>query len=161
MYLAVVHSYIWRQGNAYQGAPESKRVAGYNDALVGYDAAVFGDNHSGFSATANHGNCDIMNTGGFIRRKIDETEYRPGVGILLNDGTIERVYLDISEDKMATETDIKNIKILERIDMPHLLEELNKLSSSSTSFPEAVRRWLEENRCRPYARQLLMEALGI
>jgi hypothetical protein len=98
--VAMVHAYIWRAGGyGYPGAPEGARADKWAERLAGYDAAVFGDNHRGFT------DGKIFNCGGLIRRKSDEAGYTPGIGLLHADGTWARYMLDTSEEKFTQTTE--------------------------------------------------------
>lgn len=46
--VAVVHDYCWIKNKGYQGAPEDKAMSKHLVRLMGYDLAVFGDNHIQF-----------------------------------------------------------------------------------------------------------------
>jgi predicted phosphodiesterase len=71
--VAVIHQYVWRKGDAYPDAPKDQHFDKMWSKLKGYDVAVFGDNHKGFSE--HKGSTLIYNCGGFIRRKSDELDY--------------------------------------------------------------------------------------
>jgi hypothetical protein len=135
--LAVVHKYCWKQGKSYPGAPEENNVSAFKKQLKGYDAAVFGDNHKGFVATA--GDCNVINTGGFIRRKSDEMEYRPRVGILYSDGTIKCKFLDTSEDQFH-EPEAERAEV--EFNMKDFLIGLEELGEHGLNFREAVENHL-------------------
>jgi hypothetical protein len=152
--IAVVHRYCWKQGKSYPGAPEENNVSAYKKELKGYDAAVFGDNHKGFMAEA--GKCNVINTGGFIRRKSDEMEYRPRVGILYSDGTIKCRYLDTSGDKFhEVEADRPEVPV----NMQDFIDGLEELGEHGLNFREAVENHLRTEEVSKRTKQIILEAL--
>jgi len=73
-----------------------------------------------------------------MRRKSDEVDYKPQVGLLLNTGKIIPYYLDISKDKYLetiTEETEKNLNISE------IIEQLEKLGKTALDFSEAVEQF--------------------
>lgn len=139
--LAVVHEYCWKKGASYPGAPDGNKVAGFKKKLKGYDAAVFGDNHKGFLADA--GGVCVLNHGGFMRRKSDEKDYQPCIGLLYGDGMIERHKLDTSIDKFV---DVSEADEAESMNMDGFIEELESLGESGLNFVEAVERFIQKNK---------------
>src|SRR5690554_6947876 len=97
LHIAVVHAYIWTKGTGFPGAPEEKSLAGYAEALDGYDVALFGDNHKPFLARS--GKCRVFNHGGFMCRKSDEMNHQPAIGLLRACGEIDLHDLDVSADR--------------------------------------------------------------
>lgn len=155
--LAVVHAFIYNTtANAYVGAPPTARASVARAALHGYDAAAYGDNHKGF---IDHGKgLTICNCGGFMRRKVDERDMRPGVGLLLGDGTVRRHYLDTSADAFneATEAEEQVGKLLDMGDFVAALGGLG--AGGELEFVEALRRFLETNKTAPAVRDIVMAA---
>lgn len=156
--IAVVHSYIWTKSTGYEGAPEEQRLAAYREKLKGYHIAIFGDNHRGFLYSPTEANaCSVFNCGGFMIRKSDEKDYKPCVGLIYSDGSIEKHYLDISEDKyldsqiMAaiTETAFGN----------EFLEELIELGESALDFSCHLKRMVERKEVSPKVKKEILTAL--
>jgi len=157
IYLALIHRYVWQPGYEYQGAPTEARASGTAKQLAGFDVAVFGDNHAGFEQAGSGSFPTIYNCGGLIRRKQDERHYKPAVGILMSDGTVERHYLDTSEDKWVDsegETDTAP-----QIDLQEFLADLEKLEEEGLDFEAAVRRWIEENKPSQEVERLLLSSM--
>lgn len=150
--LAVVHSYIWTSGKGYAGASPNHRTSSYSKRLINYDAAVFGDNHKGFSKGK------IINTGTLMRRKSDEIQYNPMVGLLLADGSIVQCLLDTEDDKFI---DIEEaLQLVEKaVDMTDFIGALNKLQGDSLDFVSAVSEFLQRNNISTSIRKRVMEAL--
>lgn len=136
--LAVVHEYIWKEGCSYPGADEGKHYKHSKEVLKGYDAAVYGDNHKGFLIGS------LLNGGTLLRRKADEIEYKPHVGILMDDGTIVEHFLDTSEDRFLEEHLLATARSEEQdTDVSTFLNQLKELAADPLDFREAVVRTLD------------------
>jgi hypothetical protein len=57
-----------------------------------------------------HRHSYFFNNGTFFRRKSDEVHYRPWVGLLRSDGTIDPHYLDTSKDKFVDAEDDSEVE---------------------------------------------------
>lgn len=135
LHVAVVHSYIWKKGKGHPNASLETTVAKYKEKLDSYDASFFGDNHQGFLLVKDA----LMNCGTFIRRKSDEKEYNPMVGLLLEERAIRPHYLDTSIDKKFLED--KTVEKEEnKFNIEGLLKEISDLENSSIDFKEALER---------------------
>jgi len=156
IHLAVVHRYIWVNNCKYPGAPEEAKVGVFKKQLEGYNAAVFGDNHKGFLAVA--GKCEVLNCGGLMSRKSDERNYQPHYGLLFDDGTIERVPLDISQDKWVDPEDVTAL-VDESLNMGGLISELEHLGGDTLNFIEVLTRYVEKNKISPEVGRLIADAL--
>jgi predicted phosphodiesterase len=153
--LAVVHQYVGKKGHVYTGAPKESHVSYLQKQLSPYDAAVFGDNHSGFLTKV--GNCNVLNSGCLIQRKIDERQYNPAVGLLHSDGGITKHFLDVSEDKWVSAE--KEAEIKEHPELHDFLEELNSLDCSTLDFKLAVKQFVKTNKVNKNVEQMLLELL--
>jgi hypothetical protein len=148
--LAVVHRFIWTGSYGYPGAPEDSHLKQINKKLEGYDAAVFGDNHKGFKIGR------LLNCGTFFRRKSDEIDYRPAVGILYSSGEIERRELDTTGEYM--ETTVSPGVSLDG-DFRVFMDELSHLTSDPLNYAESMKRAMDE--CPSVGvRSVLEEVLG-
>ena len=156
LHLAVIHDYVWLPGASYPGAPDESRLFAYWKRLSGYDTAVFGDNHKGFDAEAI--SCQVFNSGCLIRRKSDERDYLPAVGLLHPDGKVTRHYLDVSEDKWIDPVDKSDSAEVEGL--AEFLAELSKLDADSLDFREATNRWVNDNKVDDDVRRLLFDIMG-
>jgi hypothetical protein len=152
--LAVVHQYCWEGAHTYPGAPVEGNAASLGKLLTGYDAAVFGDNHKGF--LTNHNGVNILNCGGFIRRKSDEIDYTPAMGVLYNDGTIKRRKYDTSIDSFH-ETEEKRSETA--IDMQDFLAQLEDLGEHGLNFREMVENHLRRDDVHPSTKEIILKAL--
>lgn len=150
--LAVVHAYIWKAGCSYPGADENKLVANVKESLSGYDAAVFGDNHIGFLAGK------ILNNGGLMRRKIDEIDYQPSVGILTEGGVITRHHLNCSLDVFIDREKYLDIEA-EELDFSEYIEELKEIGVATLDFREELSRRMEVSKTDASVKSIVLSLL--
>jgi DNA repair exonuclease SbcCD nuclease subunit len=152
--VAVIHQYIWRKGDAYPDAPKDQHFDKMWSKLKGYDVAVFGDNHKGFSE--HKGSTLIYNCGGFIRRKSDELDYLPAVGLLYADGTVMRQKLDISKDRFHEDAaaDPKD-----SMDLAGFIENLENLGEQGLDFRAAIKHYLEDEKVDKETRKIITASL--
>ncbi len=152
--VAVVHAYCWTKKTGYPGAPEESRLKNVKQHLYDYDVVVYGDNHKPFEIkSGGKGFPAVYNCGGFMRRKIDELNHRPSVGLLHADGSVTRHYLNVSQDQFITPEQVTGA------DFGDFLEQLRRLGDSALDFGEAVRRDLERPGVPAGVRRLLLGAL--
>ena len=156
-HIAVIHHFIWtNKETGYPGAPEASHVKHPTTKFTGYDVEVYGDNHKGFLLEGSGTN--IFNCGALMRRKTDERNYRPGVGLLHTDGTVTRHYLDTSQDKFiqATEAEEAVEKIL---DMTAFVSGLRDLETNDAlDFVTAVKWFLKDNKVVGRVAEIILEA---
>jgi len=159
LHIALVHAFIWSaKENGYPGAGVSRSIGGYQDKLVGFETAVFGDNHIGFSSETGEGTT-IFNCGSLIRRKIDEISYRPQVGLLYEDGTVTPHFLDTSEDKFI-QVNRLDTEANQLMDMSRFIKELGSLGSDALDFRDQVNRYLDDIKASPGVRDAVSKAIG-
>lgn len=159
IYIAMAHQYIWIDGHSYPNAPKENKISDTvidKDKWLGYDIAVFGDNHKGFQIT--NKNTTFYNCGGFMRRKSDEIKYKPKIGLLYDNATIKEHYLDTSTDKYIP---IVDKEIETSIDMSDFIKRLEGLESDTICFASRLREVLNSNKKTLPAPliQLISEAL--
>lgn len=153
--VAVIHAYCWLGKSGYPNSPKGSHLSRYGARLKGYDVAVFGDNHQGFVADYE---CMVFNCGCLIPRRQDEREYKPAVGLLLDDGSVQRHELDTSQDKwLDVEDDPVGTGSVEGLD--EFLDTLNELDVHCLDFREAVVRYLDENKPGKGTEKVLLEAM--
>lgn len=155
--LAVVHRYIWVTGKGYLDAPSESHYRVTRDLLTGYDVAVFGDNHKGFLTTPLKG-CRVLNCGGFMARKSDERNAKPSFGCLYDDGKVERVSFDISEDKWI-DSDGPAVDLGLQIDIGSLASELAALEGDTLDFVDLLTHYLDDQNVDQDVRRLVVQAL--
>lgn len=156
--ILLAHRYVWAtEKQAYPGAPESACLGNFKKALAPYEAAIFGDNHKGFSVQC--GKCAVFNCGGFLRRKADERQYQPRVGILKwsPDGVVvEPVLLDCTNDKfLAAEKEQTETPV----DLKDFLDQLENLGEHGLDFRETVTNYLRGAELSARAKEIVLEAL--
>lgn len=159
--IALVHDYVWYGNHKYPNAPEEAELKGnksqyHNKRWYGYDIVVFGDNHKGF--TVGMGKTTIFNCGTLMRRKSDEINYKPQVGLLTLSGKIIPYYLDISKDKYI-ELEDGYIEPEEELDMSAFMKELEKLGKTDLDFEDAMKQFLRTGKISREAGQIILDAM--
>jgi hypothetical protein len=144
--LAVIHKYIWsKDANRHVMAGEDSHVSEVRPKLTGFDIAAFGDNHKGFLLPAKtDADTVIINCGTLLRRTIKEIDYEPFVGLVHDDRSVTKHFLDVSADKFAEPAEMA--VIAERSDWTlGLLRDLAELRDVKIDFAEALRRRVAED----------------
>lgn len=161
LHVAVVHRYLWSdKSGGYPGAPEDCKLSQTRKNLIGYDAAVFGDNHCPWLYPGNNGSCPVLNHGAFILRKQDERKYVPTVGLLHASGRITTKLLDTSADRWLDPEPGEVGSVLAGLD--EFLGELEAAGEGSElDFDDAVRRWLDGQGVKGRVRRRVLEALEV
>lgn len=160
-HIAIIHSYIWDNiGHSYPGADKSKHIGKWEKKIQGYHSAFFGDNHKGFyyNMVRQEEDCHIMNCGTLMRRKVDEINYEPTVGLLYRFGNFTRYKLDCSQDKFI---DLEQaMSMVERgVELGDFLGELASLGEGGINFFEAVKQFLNDNGISKRIRRRVLQAL--
>lgn len=153
--IALIHRYVWTIKSGYPGAPEESHLEKLIGPLKGYNIAVFGDNHCPFQKKLKTGTL-VFNCGTFIRRKADEINYKPHVGILYSDGTVKPHYLDTSIDRFHDRPEEREQK---EFDMRAFLESLEDLGEQGLNFHTAVENYLRDNKVTPSVKAQILEML--
>lgn len=160
--VAVIHKYIYGKNSGYPGAPKDKSLGSYKEVLTGYDIALFGDNHKRvtYNLKKDKDGPSIFNPGSFIRRKMDELNHAPCMGMIYSDGSIEPHYLNTNEDKfLDVEVLVKQME--ERgNDSEEFIEELLKLSDAAISFRDAVKQVMFREGASPEMVRIICRAMG-
>lgn len=156
IYLAVVHDYVWIRDCGYPGAPKENEIRNTRKEWVGYDVIQYGDNHRGFSVE--YDSKMVYNCGTLMRRKSDEEDYHPGVGLLMSSGKVVQHFLDTSEDKHL---DIGSVEVEEEaLDMADFIEGLEKLGDTALDFTEAMKQFLKKEKPSMEVRDIILKAMG-
>jgi len=155
--IAVVHEYRCIEGKAYIKAPGEFYLRMNEKNLIGYDVIVFGDNHKGFKVPVNT-HSTIFNCGTLMKRKSDELDYQPQVGLLLKSGKVEPYYLDTSEDRYLEVQNITDTKTI--FDMRAFIKELEKLGDTDLDFQDAMKRYLKRNKIKNGVCDIIRKAMG-
>lgn len=139
--LAVIHDYCWSEGNEHPGAPPEKHVHEFQRRFHQYTTLAIGDQHEGHYEDAAQPN--VFLNGAFLRRRSDERDYQPRVGVLMDDGSVRTIYLDTSKDEFQ-EVDPKVEAV--GIDADELLKSVRSLADVGLDFKEAVAAWLRRDK---------------
>lgn len=154
LFIAIVHDYIWIIDHSYPNAPDECHLSKKIKHLDSYDIAVYGDNHRGF--LAEHIPFEVFNCGTLMRRKSDEIDYRPQVGLLLSNGVVVQHYLDISNDKFITKAEEE---VRATLEMGDFFDELEKLGKTSLDFVQAMKEFLHSGKTSNEAKQIILDAM--
>jgi hypothetical protein len=155
--ILLVHSYCWLDEPSYPGAPSKARLCNRAGQLEGYDVAVFGDNHQAFAATS--GSCRVVNCGTLMRRRTDEIDYKPSAWLLRADKTVERVELDVSEDRWVEKVPESWSGSSMSESLAEALGEMKDLDRDELDFRAAVLRCLDDNKVGEETRMVILEAM--
>jgi DNA repair exonuclease SbcCD nuclease subunit len=159
--IAMIHEYCWIKGHSYPGAPEEnkfgKRKAGIdkNNKWLGYDIVIYGDNHKGFYTQI--GETEIFNCGTLMRRKSDEINYKPQVGLIYSDGSVEPYYLDTSLDKYLDVSETKDTNT--ELDISSFIEELSKLGEAAFDFSAAIKQYFAKHKTNKNVKNVILKAM--
>jgi len=159
--IAIIHEYCWIKGHSYPGAPEEnkfgKRKAGIdkNNKWLGYDIVIYGDNHKGFYTQI--GETEIFNCGTLMRRKSDEINYKPQVGLIYSDGSVEPYYLDTSLDKYLDVSETKDTNT--ELDISSFIEELSKLGEAAFDFSAAIKQYFAKHKTNKNIKNIILKAM--
>lgn len=156
--VALIHRYVWIKGCSYPGADENHYLI--RDYLKGYSVAAYGDNHIGFVVKPDKKMFPwVINCGGFMRRTTAEIDYRPGIGLLMSDGSVMRHYLNTDGEVMSKNTDAEEA-VAQALDMSAFVDDLKSLGSGdSLDFEAAMLKFLDKNKARLGVRQVICNAL--
>lgn len=154
--IAMIHRYCWEGKSKFPGAPSSANLASFQDSLSDYDVAIFGDNHKGFISKI--GKTKVINCGTFIRRKIDELNYRPMAGVLYEDGTLIPHYFDQTRDEFRDQIVIDGEL---PIDVKSFAAELEKLGDEGLDFKGTVKQYLLQGDYSEEVRKKVLHSLGL
>jgi len=161
--IAVVHKYVWdSEATKYSGAAEEASVSVLRKKLKGYDVSVFGDNHKRFLRYLkwNDGRTTtLLNCGAFMKRKQDERDYEPSVGLIYSDGSVERAPLDCSQDKFTDVDEMFGEAFRSVTGLQTFIDELCSLGDHALDFGEAVRQVLKQGTVEEGVKSIILTAL--
>jgi hypothetical protein len=158
-HIAVCHQYFWTGVHHYPGASKNKQAKAMKEFIQGYDAVLFGDNHKGFLTQVN--GIPVMNCGTFMRRASDEVDYRPQVGFIHSDGSIDPYYLPIEgEEFMTLDEEASYIReVLKSSDLDDLMTDIQSLKSSNFDFVQALEEAMDKADTSAAVRAIVIEAI--
>lgn len=153
--IAVIHRYCYDPGQPQtmiSGVQHtrSEGIDWYSDKLRGFDVAVIGDNHRGFLTGG------IFNCGTLMRRKFDEIDYKPQVGLIHASGKVTPHYLDCSKDKFADFTDLEKQQL---VDLSDFLDGLRKAADATIDFREMLNRAMQDRGVSKSVRKIVLGAM--
>lgn len=154
--VAVCHHYIYTDGAQYPGADSGDEWTSMSKKVRGYDVAVFGDNHHPFVKSSKT-RTSIVNNGGFIHRKSDET-WEPGYGVICSDGTVSRNSFQYWIGETLTPIDGPSA-VDEAWDSGELMDKLRESDQSAFDFREELLRAGRDNKLSRRAMACLSKAL--
>ncbi len=160
-YIAVCHKYIW-DGSAYHpGVTTDSAILMNRDKFKDYDFVALGDNHKGWLRQPCGRYPGFWNGGTLIRRKSDEINHKPAVGILYKHGpefkmSVEPHYLDVSNDRFIDAPE--GVEAV-GLDDEELLKELRSLGSSAIDFGQTLLRVMDRKSVRREVRDLVNKLL--
>jgi len=162
IYIAVLHEYCWIDGHTYPGAPKENRLARNASKFIdgrwkGYDVVVYGDNHKGFMVEDKNIKTTFLNCGTLMRRKSDEIDYRPQIGLLLDTGKIISHKLDISQDKYLISD--KPINEEEKMDLSDFIKELELLGDTALDYEVAMEQYHLSNKTKKAVKIIITKAM--
>lgn len=158
LHVAVIHKYIWTEGCSYHGAPKSNSVAALSKKLKGFDTAVFGDNHTGFWCEPRKKDEPfIWNGGALYRAKTDELDYKPRLGLLLDNGTVVPAFMDLGNDRWVDGIDSDSTKDdkLDTFELIQALEKMNVDEVGEFDFRENLDKILNAGNIHPETQDLV------
>lgn len=171
LHVAVVHRYIWyNEDTSYTGAPEDRHVHSYS--LAPYDAAIFGDNHIGFHLQYRKNKEDhkqfgwMFNCGGFMRRNIDQKEYKIRYGEMRSSGSISpHFYRPAGADAWTEQSVLQSLKEIANATSPvarleavqQFIEEAGELLFD---FRDVVAKYIQAGKLPDEVKKILEEVTG-
>ena len=157
--VALIHKFVWIKGCGYPGAADEAFLSIKN--LRGYTVAVYGDNHKGFLVKPKTEKDPwVLNCGGLMRRKIDERDYKPGIGLLMEDGSVTRHHLCTEGEKFTTLTAAEEA-VAQTLNMSEFVDELKALGGGDAlNFEATMKRFMDQNNTPPDVREVILEALA-
>lgn len=155
--IALVHKYVWIKGAEYPGAEEDSNIKQVHKQFgKHFNLCVYGDNHKGFGCmldTTLHYNCGCL-----IRRKQDEKQYYPGIGLLCLEGdklSMDRYELDTSLDKFVDEP-VKEEVVFK---IEGFIEDLKAAQGIELDFEAALQLYVKHNKVGKSVYNVLFAAL--
>lgn len=155
--IALVHAYLWNDpDDAYPNAPESGMLIHCVKWFQGYDVVVSGDNHQHWACSTDKLN--VWNCGSLMRRRSDQRDHQPRVGIVYSNGSVRPHFLDVSKDEFR---DVPDDVTPENagLDTEELIRQLRSLGDSALNFKEAVLAYCRANPVAAEARRLALSFL--
>ena len=157
--LALVHAYCFVNGAGYPNAPQEARAGNLLKEFTGFDWLVVGDNHVPFESS--RGATQLFNCGSLMRRRSDQQQHRPRVGLLHRSGAMSSYELDCSLDALdvSSKEEPSMEDLLHSVDLELVLRTIRSLSGGDLDWREAVRLHLQTNDVPDGARRAIQLAM--
>lgn len=159
LYIALVHHYCWKPGYNHAGAEPFNHYANFFRYLKGYNTIITGDNHKPFEEEAGS---LLFNCGTLMRRKADEVNYTPRIGLLHEDGGMTSVELNSSkEEKFLQEDQLEDLR--SRVDLEqfaNFLQDLQRLDGGGVEFHDTLRRYVRSRKVSREVSRIIWEIIG-
>jgi hypothetical protein len=150
LHVAMIHAFL-------DGPHSYRSESMINNRILGYDVIISGDNHLPFGNRCLE--TYVFNCGALMRRTRADVHFKPGVGLLWSDGTVERVELDVSADvylEIQTPTEATPISAA---DLRPFIHELRKLGRKGADLKTAYEQYIRNNEVAEPIRKIIEEAL--
>ena len=156
----VTHEYLWTSGTGHDGASKESKLSTVAKSFRGFDVVVVVDNHVPFERVLRSGT-QVVNCGGFLRRRSNEQDHQPRIGLLHSSGAVTFHPLDCGEDKLSTSvTSADEIQDeAEDAEVASFVEALSILESTTLCYRENLEQAMREGKTRPEVRDARMEAM--
>ncbi len=115
---------------------------------------MYGDNHKGFLTCVR--GTSVLNCGTVFRRRTDEKNYKPHVGLLMSDGQIVLNYLDTSEDVLTVPE--KDLDAAIEACIVDFVSALQSMAGEPLDFEGAMDKAMRK--CTPGVREILTEIMA-
>ena len=151
--IALVHEYHWIDGSGFEGAPTESKITANSKQFQGWDVVLIGDNHTPFQCKV--GDTLIYNPGGFMRRKSDEDNRLPQVGLLYSDKTLEIHIMDTEKDSFVPQVREE----VEQTGIKNFVRQMGKLQGAELDYVNALQKVLRGGDISERVRELLNQAI--
>jgi hypothetical protein len=147
LHVAVIHDFIWTKTTGHVNASEDKFFSRRAEELRGYHATVWGDNHIGFTLPGKGDLPWVCNAGTLMRRFSNERTYKPSVGLLYDDGSVGRHFLDASTDQWADGDNTTEARQANGVDLGAFAAALAEAQEQGIDidFGDALKRYCNDN----------------
>jgi len=154
--ILLTHEYCWIPGAEYHNAPEAAELGTSVPSWEDYDVVVVGDNHQGFQRRLDNGPM-VFNCGTLMRRKSNEADYKPHVGLIHASGKVVPHYLDTSQDVLSVLEPISQAEW--DSDVLGFVKNLMDLTTVTLSFRDTLLQMMAQREVSDKVRDLAMKAL--
>ena len=157
--ICMAHQYQWIRGHSYITAHTDSLVNKRKLKELGYKVYIFGDNHCGFHIEFD--GITVFNCGSLMRRRSDQKNYRPMVGLLTDKMKVIPYYLDTSQDIHLSHLDEVDAEIEKReeIDMDLVIAHLLELGTCSVDFYKSVEQITQSENINADVLSILRKAM--